>query len=175
MGMVIMVARTAATDTEPEAMVTTARGRPSPRPPLSPMPMLRLTLMPTTEATTAMASVMVWVTAMDLVLATVLAMDMVDMADMVLEDTTARGRLMPRPDTISVVDTTEVTDTEDSTARGTPMLRPVTTRVVDTTEVMDTGPGDTMVDTDTGVTTVTRGRASHAISPKFSLELSVKC
>merc|ERR1712088_1104310 len=122
--MVIMVARTAATATEPEAMVITARGRPSPRPPLSPRPMLRLTLMPTTEATTAMASVMVWVTAMDSVLAT----DMVDMADMVLEDTTARGRLMPRPDTISVVDTTEV---------------------------MDTGPGDTMVDTDTGVTTVT--------------------
>merc|ERR1712088_200476 len=103
------------------------------------MPMLRLTLMPTTEATTAMALVMVWATAMDLVLATVLAMDMVDMADMVLEDTTARGRLMPRPDTISVVDTTEV---------------------------MDTAPGDTMVDTDTGVTTVTRGRASHAISPE---------
>merc|ERR1712203_1014452 len=160
--------RTAATATEPEAMVTTARGRPSPRPPLSPRPMLRLTLMPTTEATTAMASVMVWVTAMDLV----------------LEDTTARGRLMPRPDTISVVDTTEVTDTaeamevmdtEDTTARGTPRLRPVTTSVVDITEVMDTGPGDTMVDTDTGVTTVTRGRASHAISPEFSLELSVKC
>merc|ERR1711879_484949 len=99
-------------------------------------PMLRLTLMPTTEATTAMASVMVWVTAMD----------------MVLEDTTSRGRLMPRPDTISVVDTTEVTDTAE------------------TTEVMDTGPGDTMVDTDTGVTTVIRGRASHAISPKFSLD-----
>merc|ERR1712045_734362 len=98
---------------------------------------------------------------------------MVDMADMVLEDTTARGRLMPRPYTISVVDTTEVTDTaeamevmdtEDTTERGTPRLRPVTTSV-----------GDTMVDTDTGVTTVTRGRASHAISPKFSLELSVKC
>ena len=71
------------------------------------------------------------------------------------------------------VDTT--VDTEDTTARGTPRLRPVTTSVVDTTEVMDTGPGDTMVDTDTGVTTVTRGRASHAISPKFSLELSVKC
>merc|ERR1712088_715600 len=113
------------------------------------MPMLRLTLMPTTEATTAMASVMVWVTAMDLVLATVLAMDMVDMADMVLEDTTARGRLKPRPDTISVVDTTEVTDTAEAM------------------EVMDTEPGDTMVDTDTGVTTVTRGRASHVISPEF--------
>merc|ERR1711941_81286 len=126
--------------------------------------MLKLTLMPTTEATTAKASGMGWDTALDLVL----AMDMVDMADMVLEVTTARGRLMPRPDTISVVDTTEVTDTaeamevmdtEDTTARGTPRLRPVTTSVVDTTEVMDTGPGDTMVDTDTGVTTVTRGRA----------------
>merc|ERR1712029_1045295 len=116
---------------------TTARGRPSPRPPLLLRPTLRLMLMPTTEATMeAMALAMV-------LAMLVLAMAMEDtdldtateaMVDTVW-DTTERERprlrlVMARGGAMDTVDMdTEDTDTEpeDTTmARGRPSL--VTTR-----------------------------------------------
>merc|ERR1711862_320691 len=68
---------------------TMARGRPSLRLLLLLRPMLRLMLMPTTEATMAMALAMVLATAM---VDMDLAMDMEDMVDTVL-DSMARERL----------------------------------------------------------------------------------
>merc|ERR1712117_656698 len=59
-----------------------ARERLSPRPPLLLRPMLRLRLMPTTEATMAMALAMVLAMAM---VDTDLAMDMEDMVDVALD------------------------------------------------------------------------------------------
>merc|ERR1711862_1037833 len=122
---------------------TMARGRPSPRPPLLLRPMLRLMLMPTTEATMAMAD-------MDS------ATDMEDMVDTVL-DSIARERLSPA--TMGIMVTREDTDTEqedtDTTmARERRMLSLATmditvTRAGDT----DTGPEDTD-------TTMARGRPS---------------
>merc|ERR1711862_230645 len=119
---------------------TMARGRPSPRPPLLLRPMLRLMLMPTTEATMAMD----------------LATDMEDMVDTVL-DSMARERLSPA--TMGIMVTREDTDTEqedtDTTmARERRMLSLATmditvTRAGDT----DTGPEDTD-------TTMARGRPS---------------
>merc|ERR1719350_334925 len=106
---------------------TTARGRPSPRPPLLPRPTLRLMLMPTTEATT---EAMAW----DMVLAMlVLAMAMEDtdlatameaMVDTVW-DTMERERPSLVMDTVTmarggVMDT----EPEDTTmARGRPRPR----------------------------------------------------
>merc|ERR1711862_985787 len=111
---------------------TMARGRPSPRPPLLLRPMLRLMLMPTTEATMAMALAMVLAMAMaDMDSAT----DMEDMVDTVL-DSMARERLSPA--TMGIMVTREDTDTEqedtDTTmARGRPSLDMAT--VMDTRDV----------------------------------------
>merc|ERR1711982_317038 len=130
---------------------TMARG--SPRPPLLLRPMLRLMVMPTTEATMAMALAMVLAMAMA-------GMDsatgMEDMVDTVL-DSMARERLSPA--TIGIMVTREDTDTEqedtDTTmARERRMLSLATmditvTRAGDT----DTGPEDTD-------TTMARGRPS---------------
>merc|ERR1711862_496871 len=132
---------------------TMARGRPSPRQPLLLRPMLRLMLMPTTEATMAMALAMVLAMAMaDMDSAT----DMEDMVDTVL-DSMARERLSPA--TMGIMVTREDTDTEqedtDTTmARERRMLSLATmditvTRAGDT----DTGPEDTD-------TTMARGRPS---------------
>merc|ERR1711862_611033 len=138
----VIVVVTRVTDTGPGD--TMASGRPSPRPPLLLRPMLRLMLMPTTEATMAMA------------LAMVLATDMEDMVDTVL-DSMARERLSPA--TMGIMVTREDTDTEqedtDTTmARERRMLSLATmditvTRAGDT----DTGPEDTD-------TTMARGRPS---------------
>merc|ERR1712034_282181 len=102
-------------------MGTTARGRPSLRPPLLLRPMLRL--MPTTEATTAMALDTVLATAMvDMDLAT----DMEDMVDTVL-DSMARERLSLA--TMAIMVTREAMDTEPedtTTARGRLMPSPAT-------------------------------------------------
>merc|ERR1719232_2380619 len=136
-------------DTEPEDIM--ARGRPSPRPPLLLRPMLRLMLMPTTEATTAMALAMVLAMAMvDMDLAT----DMEDTVDMVL-DSMARERLSLV--TMAITVTREAMDTEpgDTTAmeRGRLMLSPATMDIMATTRRdTDTGPGAT--------TTTARGRPS---------------
>merc|ERR1719350_1428253 len=127
-------------DTEPG--VTTARGRPSLRPPLLLRPMLRLMLTPTTEATTAMALDTVLATAMvDMDLAT----DMVDMVDTVL-DSMARERL-----SLAIMDITvtrEDTDTEPGAttpmARERLMLSPAIMDITATTRRdTDTGPGAT--------------------------------
>merc|ERR1712117_925403 len=96
-----------------------ARERLSPRPPLLPGPMLRLMLMPTTEATMAMASVMVLAMAM---VDTDLAMDMEDMVDTVL-DSMERERLS----LVTIMDITRDMDTDTgpedtTTARGRLML-----------------------------------------------------
>merc|ERR1711862_628334 len=130
---------------------TMARGRPSPRPPLLLRPMLRLMLMPTTEATMAMALAMVMAMA-DMYSAT----DMEDMVDTVL-DSMARERLSPATMGIMVIreDTdTEQEDTDTTMARERRMLSLATmditvTRAGDT----DTGPEDTD-------TTMARGRPS---------------
>merc|ERR1711923_332525 len=99
---------------------TTARGRPSPRPPLLLRPTPRLMLMPTTEATMeAMA------------LAMVLAMATEAMVDTVW-DTTERERPRLRPVMArgGVMDTEDMdTEPEDTTmARGRPRPSLVTTR-----------------------------------------------
>merc|ERR1719350_1591526 len=128
---------------------TTARGRPSLRPPLLLRPMLRLMLMPTTEATTAMALAMVLATAMvDMDLAT----DMEDMVDTVL-DSMARERL-----SLAIMDITVTRgdmDTEPGattpTERERLMLSPATTDTMVTRGDTDTGPG---------ATTTARGRLS---------------
>merc|ERR1711862_841460 len=129
---------------------TMARGRPSPRPPLLLRPMLRLMLMPTTEATMAMALAMVLAMAMaDMDSAT----DMEDMVDTVL-DSMARERLSPA--IMDIMVTREDTDT--TMARERRMLSLATmditvTRAGDT----DTGPEDTD-------TTMARGRPSLDMS-----------
>merc|ERR1711862_95021 len=120
---------------------TMARGRPSSRPPLLLRPMLRLMLMPTTEATMAMALAMVLAMAMvDMDLAT----DMEDMVDTVL-DSMARGRLSLVTMAITVTREAMDTEPEDTTAmaRGRLMLSPATMDTTVTRGDTDTGLGDT--------------------------------
>merc|ERR1719350_1848485 len=98
-------------------------------------------LMPTTEATTAMALDTVLATAMvDMDLAT----DMEDMVDMVL-DSMARERLSPA--TMAIMVTRGDMDTEPGattpTARGRLMLSPGTMDTTVTRGDTDTGPGAT--------------------------------
>merc|ERR1719232_427351 len=108
-------------------------------------------LMPTTEATTAMALAMVLAMAM---VDMDLAMDMEDMVDTVL-DSMARERLSLA--TMAITVTREAMDTEPgdttATARGRLMLSPATMDITVTREDTDTGPGDTD-------TTTARGRPS---------------
>merc|ERR1711862_628978 len=104
---------------------TMARGRPSPRPPLLLRPMLRLMLMPTTEATMAMALAMAMA---DMDSAT----DMEDMVDTVL-DSMARERLSPA--TMGIMVTREDTDTEQEDT-DTTMARE--RRMLSLATVMDT-------------------------------------
>merc|ERR1712025_442242 len=113
---------------------TTARGRPSPRPPLLLRPTLRLMLMPTTEAT---MEAMAWAMVLAML---VLAMATEAMVDTVW-DTTERERPSLVMDTVTMA-RGGVMDTEPEAttmARGRPS--PVTTRTGD----MATGPGATMV------------------------------
>merc|ERR1711862_619815 len=124
---IIMVTRVM--DTGP--WVTMARGRPSLRLLLLLRPMLRLMLMPTTEATMAMALAMVLATAMvDMDLAT----DMEDMVDTVL-DSMARERLSLV--TMVIMVTREAMDTGpgDTTAMERGRLSPDMVTVTDTRDV----------------------------------------